>query len=144
MRFRLIIQSLVILVSLIAIMSNFVLLQLKRCWRSWTFLLKEYETGITIYFYGVFQCYRFPQCHNIWMNKFFQPIIIIFRGSIVKLILSSRFEVFNDNELLWSLSPSIYWVVLLSVFVQQTRKFLLLGKELKGKIVLKYSMQYQD
>ena len=28
--------------------------------------------GIAIYFHEVFQCYAFPQCHNIWMNKFFQ------------------------------------------------------------------------
>ena len=49
---------------------------------------------------------------------------------------SSRFEEgFNDNELLWSFSKSIHWMVLLSVFVQQARTFLLLDKELKGKIV---------
>ena len=34
--------------------------------------------------------------------------------------------------------------LLLSVFVQQERKILLLNKELKGKIVLQHSMQYQD
>ena len=32
--------------------------------------------------------------------------------------------------------------MLLSVLVQQARKFVLLDKELKGKIVLQYSMQY--
>ena len=33
--------------------------------------------------------------------------------------------------------------MLLSVLVQQARKFLLLDKELKGKIVLQNSKQYQ-
>ena len=47
---------------------------------------------------------------------------------------SSRFEEgFNDNELLWSFSKSMHWVVLLSVFVQQASKFLLLDKEVKRK-----------
>ena len=35
-------------------------------------------------------------------------------------------------------------VMLLSVLVQQARKFLLLDKELKGKIVLQHPVQYQD
>ena len=30
-----------------------------------------YETGIANYFRQVFQCYAFPQYHNIWMNKRF-------------------------------------------------------------------------
>ena len=47
---------------------------------------------------------------------------------------SSRFEGFNDNELLWSFSRSIQWVLLLSVFVQQERKFLLFNKELKTQL----------
>ena len=60
---------------------------------------------------------------------------------------SSKFETgFNDNELLWSFSRFFHYVMLLSlwVFVQQARKFLLLDKELKGKIVLQHSMHYQD
>ena len=56
---------------------------------------------------------------------------------------SSKYEEgFNDNEL--SCSRSLYCVMLLSVFVQQARKFLLFDKELKGKIVLQQSIQYQD
>ena len=35
-------------------------------------------------------------------------------------------------------------MMLLSVFLQQARKFLLLDKELKRKVVLQQSMQYQD
>ena len=35
-------------------------------------------------------------------------------------------------------------VMLLSILVQQARKFLLLDKELKGKIMLQHSMQYHD
>ena len=31
-----------------------------------------YETGIAIYFCEVFQYYAFPECHNIYMNKYFQ------------------------------------------------------------------------
>ena len=58
---------------------------------------------------------------------------------------SSKFnEGFNDNELSWSCSRSLHCVMLLSVFVQQARKFLLFDKELKGKIVLQQSIQYQD
>ena len=34
--------------------------------------------------------------------------------------------------------------MLLPVFVKQVKRFLLLHKELKGKIVLQHSMQYQD
>ena len=41
------------------------------------------------------------------------------------------------------LSTVYVCVILLSVLVQG-RKFLLLDKELKGKIVLKKSMQYED
>ena len=47
-------------------------------------------------------------------------------------------EGFNNNELSWSLSRSFNCVMLLSVVVQQARKFLLLDKELKGKIVLQH------
>ena len=60
---------------------------------------------------------------------------------------SSNFEEgFNDNELLWSFSRSFHsvCVMLLSVLVQQDRKFSLLDKELKKKTVLQQSMQYQD
>ena len=47
---------------------------------------------------------------------------------------SSRFEQgFKDTELLWSFSRSIQWVLLLLVFVQQERKFLLLNKELNSQ-----------
>ena len=54
---------------------------------------------------------------------------------------SSKFEEgFNANELLGSFYRSFHRVVLLS----QARTFLLLDKELKGKIVLQHSMQYQD
>ena len=125
-----------ILVSFIAIMSNFILMQLKRCWRSSIFLLKEraftWNRGSDL-----FQCYAFPQCNNIWMKKFLR---------VITITKSSKFEEdFNDNELLWSFSRSFDCVMLLSVFVQQARKFLLLDKELKGKIiVLQQSMQYQD
>ena len=38
----------------------------------------------------------------------------------------------------------MYWVVLLSVFAQQARTFLLLDYELQGNIELQHSMQYQD
>ena len=65
-----------------------------------------------------------------WTNFFW--VFTIFRVSIVKLdnTKSSRFEEdFNDNGLLWSFSRSIQWVLLLSVFVQQKKKFLLLHKE---------------
>ena len=48
---------------------------------------------------------------------------------------SSKFEGFNDNELLWLFSRSFHCVMFLSVLVQQARKFLLLDKKLKGKIV---------
>ena len=34
--------------------------------------------------------------------------------------------------------------MLLSVLLQEARNFLLLDKELKGKIVLQHSIQYQD
>ena len=57
---------------------------------------------------------------------------------------SSKFEEgFNNNELSGSFSRSFH-CMFLSVLVQQARKFLLLDKELKGKIVLQHSMQYQD
>ena len=58
---------------------------------------------------------------------------------------SSKFEDgFSDNELSISFSRSFHCMILLSVLVQQARKFLLLEKELKLKIVLQHSMQYQD
>ena len=58
---------------------------------------------------------------------------------------SSKFEEgFNDNELSRPFSRSLHGVMLLSVLAQQAWKFLLLDKELKGKIVLQHSMQYQD
>ena len=48
---------------------------------------------------------------------------------------SSKFEEgFNDNELLRSLSISLHCVILPSVLVQQSRKFLLLDNELKEKL----------
>ena len=61
------------------------------------------------------------------------------------LTKSSKFEEgFRDNELLRSFSRFFHCVMLLSVLLQQARKFLLLDKELKGNIVLQHSMQYQD
>ena len=53
-------------------------------------------------------------------------------------------EILNDNQQLLLFSRSFHCVMLLSVFVQQAKKFLLLDKELKEKIVLQHSMQYQD
>ena len=47
----------------------------------------------------------------------------------------------KKEELSWSFSRSVHCVMLLSVLVQQARKFLLLDKEFKGKIVLQHSMQ---
>ena len=49
---------------------------------------------------------------------------------------SSKFEGLNDNELLRLFSKSL--------LAQQTRKFLLLDDELKGKITMQHFMQYQD
>ena len=79
-----------------------------------------------------------------WKNFFW--VVTILRVALLNWFnKSSRFvESFNDNELLWSFSRSIQLVLLLSVFVQKERNFLLLNKELKGKIVLKHFMQYQD
>ena len=58
---------------------------------------------------------------------------------------SSKFDKgLNDNELLLSFSRSFQCVILLSVLVQQARKFLLLDEELKGKILLQHSVKYQD
>ena len=51
---------------------------------------------------------------------------------------------FNDNELFRSLPQSFQYMTLLSVLVQQARKFLLLDKELKGRVMLQNSMQYHD
>ena len=31
-----------------------------------------FEVGIAVYFCEIFQCYAFPQCHNILMKTFFQ------------------------------------------------------------------------
>ena len=60
-----------------------------------------HEAGIAIYSCEVFQCYAFPQCHNICMSKPFMAITI-FRGILLNwLTKSSRFEEgFNDNKLL--------------------------------------------
>ena len=68
-----------------------------------------------------------------WTNFFW--VVTISSGSIVNWFTkSSRFEGFTDNELIRSFSRSIQWVLLLlSVFIQQERKFLLVNKELKGK-----------
>ena len=68
----------------------------------------------------------------IFRQSNFFRVITIFWGSIVKLFTkSSKFEEgFNNNELSWSFSRSFYYVMLLSVLVQQARKFLLLDKEL--------------
>ena len=38
---------------------------------------------------------------------------------------------------------SFHCIILLSVFMQQARKFLSHDEELKGKILLQHSMQYQ-
>ena len=61
-----------------------------------------YGIGTVIYFCEVFQCYTFPQYHNIWMNNFFQGYLLF---SVVALLhwftKSSKFEEgLNDNELL--------------------------------------------
>ena len=78
-------------------------------------------------------------CHNIWMNKLFGLLLFSGVALLNWFTKGSRFEGLNDNELLWSFPKSVQWVLLLSVFVQQVRKFLL-----KGKILLQHSMQYQD
>ena len=52
--------------------------------------------------------------------------------------------VFNNNELFRALFSSFHCIILLSVLVQQARELLLHDKELKGKILLQHSMQYQD
>ena len=51
---------------------------------------------------------------------------------------------FDSNELISSVFYSFHWVILVSVFVQQARKFLSHDKKLKGKILTQHSMQYQD
>ena len=61
-----------------------------------------YGIEVVIYFYEVFQCYAFPQCHNIWMKKFFQDHYYFLGAALLNwFIKSSKFEeCFNDNELL--------------------------------------------
>ena len=61
-----------------------------------------YETGIAIYFCEVFQCYAFPQCHNIWMNKLFSGSLLFSGLALLNWFTkSSRFEEgFKVNELL--------------------------------------------
>ena len=87
-----------------------------------------------IYFCEVFQRYIFPQ--------FFSGSLLFSRVALVNWFTKSfNFEEgFNDNKLLSSFSRSFRCKVLLSVFVQQVRKFLLLDKELKGKIILQQSI----
>ena len=60
-----------------------------------------FGVGKAIYFYEVFQCYAFHQCHNIWMKQFFSGPLPI---SVVALLnwftKRSKFEEgLNDNEL---------------------------------------------
>ena len=59
---------------------------------------------------------------------------------------SSNFEEgFNDNyDYFLDLSTVSMSVMLLSVLVQEARKFLLFDKELKGKIAPQHSMECQD
>ena len=77
-----------ILVSLIAIMLFFCtaqdLLKVVKIFIKGTCVCL-YGIGLPIYFCEVFQSFAFPPCHNIWMNKFFKIIIILW-ASIVKLI----------------------------------------------------------
>ena len=66
-------------------------------------LLREDEFIWNKDFCGVFQCYAFSLCHNIWMKKFFQVELLNW------FIKSSKFEeVFNDDEQLWSFSRYFY------------------------------------
>ena len=133
-----------ILVSHIAIISNYFLVQLKRCWRSSKFLLREHTFirnrdsdlflwGISVLCISSMSLYLDEEVFSgsVW-------------GSVVKLVngvaqlnwftKSSKFEEgFNGNELSWSFSRSFHYMILLSVLVQQARKFLLLDKELKTK-----------
>ena len=115
----------------------------KLCFSSIQEMLKViYGIRIVIYFCEVFQCYAFSLYHNIWMKKFFQGHSYFLGVALLNWFTkSSKFEEgFNDNELSLSCSRSLHCVMLLSVFLQQARKFLLFDKESKGKIVL----QYQD
>ena len=84
-----------------------------------------------------------------WSNFSDFNFSVIFPFSGVALLnwftRSSKFEEgFNNNKLSWSFFRSFHCVMLLLLLVQQARKFLLLDKVLKGKIVLQHSMQYQD
>ena len=97
------------------------------------FLLREHalwDRDNDLFLWGLSTLYIF------WMSLCFDEQT--FSGSLLFPVVamlnwftkSARFEEgFNDKDLLWSFSKSIYWVVLLSVFVQQARKFLLLDKE---------------
>ena len=95
-----------------------------------------------------FRCYNIVNFVNMilfrWRNIF--RVTIIFWGYIVKRFTKSSKSgvVFNNNELFWALFSSFHCIILLSVLVQQARELLLHDKELKGKILLQHSMQYQD
>ena len=82
--------------------------------------------------------------------------IIIFRGIFSGSLLFSgvallnwfaksyKFLVgFNNNELFWALFSPFHCKILLSVVVQQAKKFLSHDNKLKGNILLQHSMQYQ-
>ena len=79
-------------------------------------------------------------------EEIFSGSLLFFGVALLNWFIKSfKFEEdFNDNELLGSCWRSLHYVMLLSVFVQQARKILLLHKELKGKIVQQQSVQYQD
>ena len=89
-----------------------------------------------------------------YFNIMHSVLIIIFRRNILRIIMiglnwftqTSKFGLgFNNNELFLACFSSFHCIILilLSVLVQQARKFLSLAMELKGKIVLQHSMQYQ-
>ena len=144
-----------ILASLIAIMSIIVksfsekriLMTFNICWRSSKFLLREHafiwNRDNDLLFGGMLCISTMSQYLD---EQTFSGSLVFSGVALLNWFTKSfRFEEgFNNNELLWSLSRYIHSVELLSVFVQQARKFLLLDMELKGKIVLQQSMQYQD
>ena len=134
---------------LLSIMSNFVLVKLKRCWRSSKFLFREHaliwNKESDLFFWGILML-SISSMSWCLDEEIFSELLLFSGVALLNWFTKSckLEEGFNDNELSWSCSRSLHCVMLLSVFVQQARKFLLFDKELKGKIVLQQSIQYQD
>ena len=106
------------------------------------FLLREHAfmwNGVNLFLWGILMLSDFLNV-IIFGWKTLSGLLLFSGVALLNWFTkSSRFEEgFNDNEALWSFYRSIQWVLLLSVLL------LLLHKELKGKILLQHSMQYQD